>query len=104
MPDIGLSVQAYWRYTVFANNSQRVLLTGATGYLGVHLLAQLLKRTSCQVFCLVRPPPGSEDRPAAARQRLVSEWHSVSSVDVPLVDVAQLEAGGGGGGRSSPGL
>jgi thioester reductase-like protein len=84
MPDIGLSVQAYWRYTVFANNSQRVLLTGATGYLGVHLLAQLLKKTSCQVFCIVRPPAGSEDRPAAARQRLVEHLQAQSFMDLDL--------------------
>ncbi|MBD2813322.1 thioester reductase domain-containing protein [Xenorhabdus sp. Flor] len=31
-----------------------VLLTGATGYLGLHLLEQLLKQTSAQVICLCR--------------------------------------------------
>ncbi|MDX7992443.1 amino acid adenylation domain-containing protein [Xenorhabdus sp. psl] len=31
-----------------------VLLTGATGYLGLHLLEQLLKQTSARVICLCR--------------------------------------------------
>ncbi|MBP0624106.1 thioester reductase domain-containing protein [Cupriavidus consociatus] len=31
-----------------------VLLTGATGFLGVHLLAELLNRTEAIVYCLVR--------------------------------------------------
>ncbi|CAM9998615.1 unnamed protein product [Ectocarpus fasciculatus] len=33
---------------------QRVLLTGATGFLGVHILASLLRDTHVDVFCLVR--------------------------------------------------
>ncbi|MDR0218102.1 MAG: amino acid adenylation domain-containing protein [Enterobacteriaceae bacterium] len=31
-----------------------ILLTGATGYLGLHLLEQLLKQTSAQIICLCR--------------------------------------------------
>ena len=33
---------------------QRVLLTGASGFLGAHILASLLKDTTVDVFCLVR--------------------------------------------------
>lgn len=33
---------------------QRVLLTGATGFLGAFLLADLLRQTPAQVYCLVR--------------------------------------------------
>ncbi|CAM9327799.1 unnamed protein product, partial [Laminaria digitata] len=33
---------------------QRVLLTGASGFLGAHILASLLKDTHVDVFCLVR--------------------------------------------------
>ncbi len=33
---------------------ETVLLTGATGYLGLHLLEQLLKQTSARVICLCR--------------------------------------------------
>jgi amino acid adenylation domain-containing protein/thioester reductase-like protein len=34
--------------------AKRVLLTGATGFLGAHLLAELLARTEADVYCLVR--------------------------------------------------
>ncbi len=37
-----------------------VLLTGATGYLGVHLLEALLRRTSAPVYCLVRASSDAE--------------------------------------------
>ncbi len=33
---------------------KNVLLTGATGFLGVHLLEQLLRNTDCFIYCLVR--------------------------------------------------
>ncbi|AYF74228.1 amino acid adenylation domain-containing protein [Nocardia yunnanensis] len=42
-----------------------VLLTGATGFLGTFLLAELLDSTSATVYCLVRA-----DSESAARQRL----------------------------------
>ncbi|MBO6292375.1 MAG: SDR family oxidoreductase, partial [Selenomonas sp.] len=31
-----------------------VLLTGATGYLGMHILHELLENTSCKVYCMLR--------------------------------------------------
>ncbi|MCC7265696.1 MAG: thioester reductase domain-containing protein [Candidatus Latescibacteria bacterium] len=37
-----------------ARPPDRVLLTGATGFLGAHLLAELLRATPAQVCCLVR--------------------------------------------------
>lgn len=44
--------------TVLLSNSRvdmkNVLLTGATGYLGIHLLATLLDNTSTSVYCLIR--------------------------------------------------
>ncbi|MDQ0772256.1 amino acid adenylation domain-containing protein/thioester reductase-like protein [Streptomyces aurantiacus] len=43
----------------------RVLLTGATGFVGVHLLAELLTRTGAEVVCTVRAPS-----PAAADARI----------------------------------
>jgi len=33
---------------------RRILFTGATGYLGAYLLAELLERTDCEIYCLVR--------------------------------------------------
>jgi amino acid adenylation domain-containing protein/thioester reductase-like protein len=38
---------------------RRVLLTGATGFLGVHLLKELLTTTTADVHCLVRARDGS---------------------------------------------
>ncbi|MEU9419270.1 amino acid adenylation domain-containing protein [Streptomyces sp. NPDC048272] len=35
-------------------NPRRVFLTGATGYLGLHLIEQLLRRTDAEVVCLCR--------------------------------------------------
>ncbi|MBA3406790.1 MAG: SDR family oxidoreductase [Solirubrobacterales bacterium] len=45
--------------------SRRVLLTGATGFLGMEVLARVLERTDREVLCLVR---AQDD--AAAEQRL----------------------------------
>ena len=39
-----------------ANPPARILLTGATGYLGAYLLAALLERSNATVVCLVRAP------------------------------------------------
>ncbi|WP_433273620.1 non-ribosomal peptide synthetase [Actinosynnema sp. CS-041913] len=44
---------------------QRVLLTGATGFLGAHLLGELLARTDAEVHCLVRA-----ETPAVAVARI----------------------------------
>lgn len=43
---------------------QNVLLTGATGYLGIHLLDEILSNTAANVFCLVRggDPEAAEER------------------------------------------
>ncbi|WP_169332725.1 non-ribosomal peptide synthetase [Nocardia araoensis] len=45
---------------------QEVLLTGATGFVGAHLLAELLSGTRARVWCLVR---GSDDEQARDRIR-----------------------------------
>ena len=36
-----------------------VLLAGATGYLGIHVLEEILTSTAAKVFCLIRPKDGS---------------------------------------------
>lgn len=58
--DINLNLQGYWRYIVFAGSTQRVLLTGSTGYVGAHVLKRLMRDTQSQVFLLVRPPRDSK--------------------------------------------
>ena len=37
-----------------ANNPDTILLTGATGYLGIYLLYELLSRTKATIICLIR--------------------------------------------------
>ena len=41
-------------YVPTGKEPQQVLLTGATGFLGVYLLDRLLRKTTAQVYCLVR--------------------------------------------------
>lgn len=36
------------------NSINNILLTGSTGFLGAHLLYDLIKNTSCSIYCLVR--------------------------------------------------
>ncbi|GAA2667191.1 hypothetical protein GCM10010412_044570 [Nonomuraea recticatena] len=47
-----------------ATSPSAVLVTGATGFLGAHLVAQLTVRTEADILCLVR---ASDEREAAAR-------------------------------------
>ncbi|MBR6888847.1 MAG: amino acid adenylation domain-containing protein, partial [Selenomonadaceae bacterium] len=42
-----------------------VLLTGATGFLGIHVLYELLKNTSAKIFCFIR-----SNKQATAKKRL----------------------------------
>ncbi|MFE4574402.1 amino acid adenylation domain-containing protein [Streptomyces chartreusis] len=49
-----------------------VLLTGATGFIGAHLLHLLLTRTNGTIYCLIRDRDGS---PAAERLRETLTWY-----------------------------
>ncbi|MBZ3905536.1 amino acid adenylation domain-containing protein [Streptomyces griseiscabiei] len=53
----------------------RILLTGATGFVGAHLLAELLKATGAEIVCPVRAPGPAE---AAARVRQALRTHGLS--------------------------
>ena len=46
--------------------AEKVLLTGATGFLGAHILAKMLKKKRTHVICLVR---GKDEQDASARLR-----------------------------------
>lgn len=68
------------------SDPRRVLLTGATGYLGLHLVEQLLRRTGAEVVCLVR---ADDEEHALARVRegldlyeidVADQWHRVRCV------------------------
>ncbi|QFZ19882.1 non-ribosomal peptide synthetase [Saccharothrix syringae] len=56
---------------------ERVLLTGATGFLGAHLLGELLARTDAEVHCLVRA-----ETPAVALARIRANLRR-AHLDVP---------------------
>ena len=61
-----------------------MLLTGATGLLGAHLLSSLAARTAAHVVCLVRAPSGEV---AAARVR-----QTLARYRIPAVDPARWSA------------
>lgn len=98
LPDLTFTTQAFWRYNVFTNSSQAVLLTGATGYVGVHILARLLKATGSsaagapgKVFCVVRVPsnlPEGTDPNAEARARVTKKLQAQGHTDL---DLSRLE-------------
>ncbi|MGC5533628.1 AMP-binding protein [Streptomyces sp. SR-10] len=69
--------------------SARVLLTGATGYVGGHLLDALLER-GAQVTCLVR---GERDHDAAGRLRRVPPGLRVVAGDIGREGLGLSEAG-----------
>lgn len=39
---------------------QNILITGTTGYLGVHVLSELLTDTNCDAYCLIRQQEGKD--------------------------------------------
>ena len=70
-----------------------ILLTGATGFLGAHLLSELLASTSARVWCLVRARDA-----AHARQRIAD-----AAARYDLGGAAGLAACGGGAGLAACG-
>ena len=39
-------------------NPNGILLTGATGFLGIHVLEDFLTNTDCNIYCIIREQPG----------------------------------------------
>jgi nonribosomal peptide synthetase MxcG len=58
---------------------QRILLTGATGFVGVHLLHALLRSTEAQLLCLVR---AESDEAAKERVLAALARHRLEDVDL----------------------
>ncbi|MDQ0955308.1 amino acid adenylation domain-containing protein/thioester reductase-like protein [Streptomyces phaeochromogenes] len=67
----------------------RVLLTGATGFVGVHLLAALLTSTDAEVVCTVRAPSSAE---AASRIHQSLENHQIHLSDVARKRITAVPA------------
>ncbi|PQJ44592.1 hypothetical protein BTO01_29140 [Vibrio jasicida] len=63
---------------IAAETQRHILLTGATGFIGCHVLYQLLKQTKSKIYCLVR-----KRSTQSAEQRLHAAWqHYFASDDL----------------------
>ena len=60
------------------NSYQNILLLGATGYLGIHILYELLQQSNCNITCLIRSKE-KED----ATQRLNKLYHFYFNKNLP---------------------
>ncbi|MBB5958032.1 amino acid adenylation domain-containing protein/thioester reductase-like protein [Saccharothrix tamanrassetensis] len=72
------------RFPLRTGTPERVLLTGATGFLGAHLLGELLTRTDAEVHCLVRA-----ETPAVAAARIRANLRR-AHLDVPEEQLARV--------------
>ena len=64
--------------------ARNILLTGATGFLGVHLLQALIEQTTARIFCLVRAANAHQ-----AQQKLLKALHAAR---LPEPDASRIEA------------
>ncbi len=91
-------IQHDWMHTRQLNSSKsiNVLLTGATGFLGIYLLRSLLQQLTCKIICLVRATDSS-----AGLNRIIKNAHiygighdiDFSRVEVVVGDVAKENFG-----------
>ena len=44
--------------TIKTRHPKNILLTGATGFLGIHVLEEIIKNETCNIYCIVRDEPG----------------------------------------------
>ncbi|MBI3152601.1 MAG: amino acid adenylation domain-containing protein [Chloroflexi bacterium] len=51
-----------------AKEIQNVLLTGATGFLGAYIVAEILATTRAHIYCLVRPKRGEDSKERIEKQ------------------------------------
>ena len=76
--------------------SETVLLTGATGFLGMELLARLIEQGDTEVICLIRAPSANAaaERLATVFERLYEELpESVDRVTAVAGDVSAADLG-----------
>lgn len=69
VPKLSNNPDNYYPGTV---NMQNILLTGATGFLGAHLLKELLQSTNASIYCIIR---GSSAARARTRLKKVLDFH-----------------------------
>ena len=85
------TVEQPWRKALVYNNSEHVcllditpthtyLLTGATGFLGVHILNYIIENTDATVYCLVRK--GSFDSPEERLEGICFYYFNKSYADL----------------------
>ncbi|MFJ9950376.1 amino acid adenylation domain-containing protein [Kitasatospora sp. NPDC091207] len=89
--ELGTPVRQSWRPAPSRAEPAEILLTGATGFCGAHLLDALLDTTRARVHCLVRAPDEEHalERIRGAQQRYLGQDVLDSRV-VPLVgDLAE---------------
>lgn len=56
--------------TISEKESHNILLTGATGYLGIHVLNEFLKNEKGNIYCLIRPEKGM-----TLEEKLLNKFH-----------------------------
>ncbi|GAB2511124.1 non-ribosomal peptide synthetase [Nocardia heshunensis] len=89
-------ISAVDRAPAHAGKPRTILLTGATGFLGIFLLRELLENTSATVHCLVRAASDTAagDRIAAAAERYRLDFNAYADRIVPVAgDLAQPQLG-----------
>lgn len=89
--ELGTPVRQSWRPAPSRAEPAEILLTGATGFCGAHLLDALLATTRARIHCLVRAPDEEHavERIRAAQQRYLRQDVLDNRV-VPLVgDLAE---------------
>ncbi|MFI7430834.1 thioester reductase domain-containing protein [Micromonospora sp. NPDC049836] len=76
LADLALADRLPWCDAPEPREPTRILLTGATGFLGGHLLLDLLRRSDAHVVCLVRAADeeAAENRLGAALNRFSLPW------------------------------
>ncbi|WP_327171560.1 thioester reductase domain-containing protein [Streptomyces sp. NBC_01336] len=76
LADLALADGLPWARRPEAVPPRKVLLTGATGFLGGHMLLDLLRHSDAHVFCLVRAADETEgtERLGAALKRFSLPW------------------------------
>ncbi|MGW3634473.1 thioester reductase domain-containing protein [Streptomyces sp. NPDC005122] len=72
LADLSLADRLPWTGSPEPLPPRRILLTGATGFLGGHLLLDLLRHSDAHVYCLVRAP---DEEAASARLGAALKTH-----------------------------